>query len=167
MHPPTSVPDGADGADVADIFAGYVAARSFTDRFPLRLDLSPAGGLPGWVSLGEHRGADLWHDPRFGLPFDDGSVDLIVAIGLLETQPLPIAGLVLAEARRVLRPGGILRLAVPPGHADSVVAPLLPELLDAVGFAEVTRRGPGISDHPALRGLVQERGCALVLEAVA
>lgn len=161
MHPQTSVPDGTD------LFAGYVAARGFAERFPLRLDLSPGGGLPGWVSVGAHRGADLAHDARFGLPFDDGSVDLIIAIGLLGASPLPVAGLVLGEARRVLRPGGILRLAIPREHTGASVVPLLPALLDAVGFGEVAHRAPGVSDHPALCGQAREYGCPLILEAVA
>lgn len=161
MHSQTSVPDGTD------LFAGYVAARGFAERFPLRLDLSPGGGLPGWVSVGGHRGADLAHDTHFGLPFDDGSVDLIVALGLLGASPLPMASLVLGEARRVLRPGGVLRLAIPRDHAGSSVVPLLPALLDAAGFGEVIHRAPGVSDHPALRGLAREHGCALILEAIA
>lgn len=161
MHSPTSPSAGPD------VFAGYVAARAFADRFPLRLNLSPAGSLPAWVNVGVGAESDLALDPRFGLPFDDGSVDLIVAIGLIETQPVVLAGLLLAEAQRVLRPGGVLRLAVRPGAADAPVARLLPQLLEAAGFAEVVRRAAGASDHPALRGLEPELGCELVLEGVA
>jgi predicted SAM-dependent methyltransferase len=47
------------------------------------------------------------------LPFPDGSVALIYACHVLEHVPRPDLAGVLAEWRRVLRPDGTLRLAVP------------------------------------------------------
>lgn len=47
------------------------------------------------------------------LPFDDGSVDWVYAEHLIEHVPLPVATAWLAEVRRVLAPGGLLRLSTP------------------------------------------------------
>ena len=45
------------------------------------------------------------------LPFEDGSVDAVVMLDVLEHVPEPRA--VLTEVRRVLRPGGVVVLSVP------------------------------------------------------
>jgi ubiquinone/menaquinone biosynthesis C-methylase UbiE len=42
------------------------------------------------------------------LPFADGSVDLVTAVWLLHLLPIEVADRVVAEAARVLRPGGTL-----------------------------------------------------------
>jgi predicted SAM-dependent methyltransferase len=47
------------------------------------------------------------------LPFADGSVDWVYAEHLIEHVTMPVAVGWLAEARRVLRPGGVLRLTTP------------------------------------------------------
>ncbi|MCL5784308.1 MAG: methyltransferase domain-containing protein [Patescibacteria group bacterium] len=48
-----------------------------------------------------------------GLPYADGSVDAAHSSHMLEHLYLPQAAQLLGEVRRVLRPGGVLRLAVP------------------------------------------------------
>lgn len=53
----------------------------------------------------------VWADAAEPLPFDDGSYDVVVVGELLEHLPLP--HLTVAEARRVLRPGGRLVGSVP------------------------------------------------------
>ena len=45
------------------------------------------------------------------LPFEDGAVDAVVMLDVLEHVPEPRA--VLTEVRRVLRPGGVVVLSVP------------------------------------------------------
>jgi SAM-dependent methyltransferase len=80
----------------------------------LNLGCGPACA-PGWLNcdLRAAPGVDLRADLRRGLPFAAASVDAIAGIHLL--QDLPWAGIApaLRELRRILRPGGVLRLAVP------------------------------------------------------
>lgn len=47
------------------------------------------------------------------LPFEDGAVDWVYAEHLIEHVPLPVAARWLREVRRVLAPGGLLRLTTP------------------------------------------------------
>ncbi len=54
----------------------------------------------------------VW-DADDGLPFKDGSVDGCYASHLLEHLPRETARRLLLECLRVLRSGGVLRLAVP------------------------------------------------------
>lgn len=71
--------------------------------------------LAGWVNIDlVAQAADLNLDVRTGLPFVDGSAEAIYVAHLLEhleykDEPLQF----LADCRRVLRPGGIIRIAVP------------------------------------------------------
>lgn len=66
------------------------------------------------------------HDVTKGLPFADCSVHAIYSSHMLEHLYLSDAAFVMAEAYRVLAPGGILRLALPDGDL------LAQELLDGV-----------------------------------
>jgi predicted SAM-dependent methyltransferase len=71
--------------------------------------------LAGWINsdVKEGRGIDVSCDIRQGLPIDDDSIDYAVSVHAL--QELGYADLVpaLMELRRVLKPGGVLRLALP------------------------------------------------------
>jgi predicted SAM-dependent methyltransferase len=72
-------------------------------------------GSPGWVNsdrVAGHR-IDLVCDIRDGLPVPDDAFDYAVSIHALEQVPFPDTVPVLGELRRVLRPGGVLRLSVP------------------------------------------------------
>lgn len=85
-------------------------------RFPLMLQLLNRTGLLGTerglfatkVAAGEVQWADAVR-----LPNADGSVDVVYSSHMLEHLDRHEARRFLAEAKRVLRPGGIIRVAVP------------------------------------------------------
>lgn len=70
---------------------------------------------PGWINTDNkvRPGVDCVADLRADLPFADGTFDYAAAIHVL--PHIPLAGLApaLARVRRVLKPGGVLRLALP------------------------------------------------------
>jgi hypothetical protein len=69
----------------------------------------------GWINsdVKDEPGIDLVCDIRQGLPLETGSVDYAVSIHSLPELSYPEIVPVLEELRRVLVPGGTLRLAVP------------------------------------------------------
>jgi SAM-dependent methyltransferase len=90
-----------------------------------RLGLSPASRglqlhigsgespLPGWINI-DAGAADLRMDVRWGLPFADRSAELVLMSHVLEHFYYPGEALaVLKDVRRVLAPGGRLRVVVP------------------------------------------------------
>jgi SAM-dependent methyltransferase len=74
-----------------------------------------ASGEPGWINsdLKEGPGIDLSGDIRDGLALPDASLDYIVSIHALPMISLPDVVPVLRELRRLLKPGGVLRLCLP------------------------------------------------------
>jgi predicted SAM-dependent methyltransferase len=70
---------------------------------------------PGWINSDnkDGPGIDLTCDIRDGLPLEPDSIDYVVSIHALPEVPLPEQVTVLQELRRVLVPGGVLRLALP------------------------------------------------------
>jgi predicted SAM-dependent methyltransferase len=72
--------------------------------------------IPGWVNSDrrEAPGIDLVCDiVSDGLPLDSDSFDYAVSVHALQEVPLHTQVNVLAELRRVLKPGGVLRLVLP------------------------------------------------------
>ncbi|AYZ67543.1 ATP-binding cassette domain-containing protein [Burkholderia multivorans] len=70
--------------------------------------------IPGWINIDAYGGADVYRwDLAKGLPFPDGSVDYIFTEHFIEHLPKASGLAFLGEARRVLKPGGILRLSTP------------------------------------------------------
>jgi predicted SAM-dependent methyltransferase len=71
--------------------------------------------VPGWINADRRGwpGVAIAGDIREGLPLESASIDYIVSIHAL--QDLPYFDIVpaLAELRRVLVPGGVLRLGLP------------------------------------------------------
>lgn len=70
---------------------------------------------PGWINsdIKDGPGIDLSCDVRDGLPLEDESIDYAVSIHALPEVPFPDLVPALTELRRVLRPAGVLRLALP------------------------------------------------------
>jgi predicted 2-oxoglutarate/Fe(II)-dependent dioxygenase YbiX len=80
----------------------------------LRLHIGCGGHrLPGWVNI-DVNGGDLRMDLRWPLPFPDDSVKYVFASHVIEhvyrQSELPM---LLKEIRRVLQPGGVVRIIVP------------------------------------------------------
>jgi SAM-dependent methyltransferase len=71
--------------------------------------------VPGWINADQKDDPrqEISGDIRDGLPLDDGSIDYAVAIHALPEVPYPDLVPVLQELRRVLKPGGTLRVSVP------------------------------------------------------
>ena len=77
---------------------------------------------PGWINadVRKRRGVDLVCDIRQGLTLPESSIAYAASVHAL--QEIPISELVptLSELRRVLKPGGVLRLCLP--DLDKAVA---------------------------------------------
>lgn len=71
--------------------------------------------MPGWINsdIKEGPGIDVSCDIRNGLPLEEASIDYAVSIHALPEMHFNDLVPVLRELRRVLKPGGILRLALP------------------------------------------------------
>jgi len=105
-----------------------VAVSVFTDRGePVRRLNWGCGSHPepGWINsdLKDDPGIDISCDIRSGLPVEDDSFEYVVSIHALPMIPYPDVVPVLEELRRVLRPGGVLRLGLP--DFDKAVAAYL------------------------------------------
>jgi predicted O-methyltransferase YrrM len=70
---------------------------------------------PGWLNadIRPGPGVDIVSDIRDGLPLEDASMDCVVSVHALPMIRLDEVVGVLSELRRVLRPGGTLRLVLP------------------------------------------------------
>lgn len=71
--------------------------------------------LVGWVNIDveEEYEPDLLHDLTSGIPAADDSAEVIYSEHVFEHFSLEAGTALLAEALRVLRPGGVLRIAMP------------------------------------------------------
>lgn len=71
--------------------------------------------LAGWINSDQKQGdgVDLCCDIRQGLPLESNSIDYAASIHALVEVPYDQIAAVLGELRRVLKPGGILRLCLP------------------------------------------------------
>jgi predicted SAM-dependent methyltransferase len=69
----------------------------------------------GWINSDRKAaaGVDLACDIRTGLPLPDDGLDYVVSIHALQDLAYPDLVPALRELRRVLRPGGVLRLGLP------------------------------------------------------
>jgi predicted SAM-dependent methyltransferase len=70
---------------------------------------------PGWLNsdIKEAPGVDVPADIRTGLPIETGTIKYAVSIHALQELPYREQVPALAELRRLLEPGGVLRLGLP------------------------------------------------------
>jgi SAM-dependent methyltransferase len=85
-----------------------------TERRRLNLGCGPRP-VAGWVNADREpfHGIDVHGDLRTGLPIDSGRFEWVVAIHVLQDLAWPDIPGALAEVKRILKPGGVLRLALP------------------------------------------------------
>jgi predicted SAM-dependent methyltransferase len=101
---------GVDGIEFAAFRTAHPSGLG-TDLAPLRTDTEQT--KPGRVYRVDGAGLFTQLDIGEPLPFEDGAVDWVYAEHLIEHVPLPVAIGWLAEVRRVLAPGGLLRITTP------------------------------------------------------
>lgn len=81
---------------------------------PLRLCIgSGSAPIPGWVNIDISPPADVLLDLRFGIPLPDHSVERIYSEHVIEHLPLEAGMALMREWRRLLAPGGVVRIATP------------------------------------------------------
>ena len=100
-----------------------------TDASPAMLEL-----LQG--RMADSANVEIREADALALSFDDGTFDVVVIGNLLHLLPEPTAAL--AEARRVLKSGGLL-LAPTFCHGQGALAQVVSRLLGLTGFPIVTR----------------------------
>ncbi len=155
-----SLPHNVDGRVLVHLGCGDVAANGFVN-----VDLKPAPHV--------HYIHDVTTLPFFA----DNSADLVYACHVLEHFPLDQVGRALWEWRRILKPGGVLRLSVPDfdkllavyrqsGDVESIRQPLMgsrdgypshlliwnvqfmTEILQGMGFRNIRFWDPqSVADH--------------------
>jgi SAM-dependent methyltransferase len=103
-------PPAARPIELLDFGCGTGAFLEHLDRFG---HVSAVDGDPAAVAFCHRRGrSEVRHvPPGAPLPFGDGSFDLVTTLDVLEHIEDDVAAL--AELRRVLRPDGLLLIAVP------------------------------------------------------
>lgn len=117
---------------------------------------------PGWINCDVSDGprVDLVADLREGLPIATGSLDYAVSVQALAALTYPDLFPALLELRRVLKPGGVLRLALPDldraidayRRGAHFTAELAEGLLREAGFEPVRAAafGKTASEFPAI-----------------
>jgi predicted SAM-dependent methyltransferase len=98
---------------------------------------------PGWTNsdIKPVPGAQVVGDIRAGLPLESDSIDYAVSIHALQELSYPEVVPALAELRRVLKPGGVLRLGLP--DLDRGIGAYLRNEADYFQVDESEVRSPG------------------------
>lgn len=89
------------------------------------------------------------HRLERGLPFGDDTVDSIFAGEVLEHLSVDVAHRVLRESRRVLKPGGVIRICVPDLQC-AIDQYLADEKKEALGFFLYDNGRGGLSAHKSM-----------------
>jgi len=129
--------------------------------------------IPGFihVDLADFPHIDHRHDVRTLPMFKDNSADLAYASHVLEYFDRTEAREVLSEWMRVLKPGGILRLAVPDFQAlaqvyqqyqrlDLIIGPLFGRIVIELSGMKLMAYHKTVYDFPSLKTMLEETGFA-------
>lgn len=80
----------------------------------MKLDLGNSNKREGWVTVDIYGHPDIYHDLRqFPYPFDDNSAEAVLLSHVLEHFTRQEGRRLLYECRRILKPGGMIHIAVP------------------------------------------------------
>jgi predicted SAM-dependent methyltransferase len=103
---------GAAQPDAQDDFAASVQAPAGLRRLNWGCGEVPE---PGWINsdIKDMPGIEIVGDIRDGLALDTDSIDYVASIHALPEIPYDTLETALRELRRVLKPGGVLRLVLP------------------------------------------------------
>jgi predicted SAM-dependent methyltransferase len=115
-HIAVDAPRGAPGAICSRRRADPAADARFREAAPRLLNLGcGARRHPAWTNLDRTaRGPDVRAcDLRYGIPFPDAACAVVYLAHVLEHFTRTDGRALLRECHRVLRPGGLLRVAVP------------------------------------------------------
>jgi len=146
-----------DPADVLDLGCGTGTLAIALARAPGGARVAGIDGDPEILSLARGKAGservEFVEGMADGLPFADASFDRVVASLLLHHLEPPVKRAALAEARRVLRPGGRLHVADWGRSQDPLMRVLFAGLQVLDGFSNT-------ADHPAGRipGMIEKAG---------
>ncbi|ORA46308.1 hypothetical protein BST22_22160 [Mycolicibacterium chubuense] len=87
---------------------------------PLRLEIGGHNSRPGWIVTNVNAVTRLYLDATRRWPLSDGSIEYIFSDNVIEHLTLEAGRQMLQEARRCLRPGGVIRTVTPDlrAHVD-------------------------------------------------
>jgi SAM-dependent methyltransferase len=80
---------------------------------PIKLEIGGLEPRAGWLVTNVNAVTRNYLDATQRWPFEDGSLEIVYADNMIEHIPLEAARVMLAEAYRCLRPGGVIRLVTP------------------------------------------------------
>lgn len=128
---------------------GHLARRRAFRRY-IAIQRSPrlqVGAGPNWIEgwfNTDILSGDAYLDITRKLPFRDSTFAYVFGEHVIEHVPLPIGMALLSEIRRVLKPGGVLRLTTP--DLPKIIA-LYQDRNDAISLAEYTKWMDEITPH--------------------
>jgi predicted SAM-dependent methyltransferase len=156
------LPQGHEVVDKSELEAGWLPDKFYQGDGKVKLNLGSFATMfhHGWTNIDVHdlrQFAEQWRynykvwDCRNGLPYATKSVDLIYHTHFLEHLSYEEGQEVLNECRRVLKPGGAMRVIVPDVDA------LIGSYSKATLVEPTQRQNRGMNHFDPLSGSVERR----------